>query len=208
MSNSSLEQRFAHLFSKGQLFVFSGPSGCGKSTIINALMKKHPDFVRSISATTRAPRPGEETTSDYMFLSRQDFEQMIAENKFLEYATVYKNLYGTPKEFIQKSLEEGKKVLIDVDTCGVEQIRKQQDIPAVFIYILPESKQVLSDRLKSRNTDAPEVIDLRLEKFDDEIKQIKMYDYVIFNKTLETAIAQVESVIDSQQHRILETQLQ
>lgn len=201
-NNDNLQIRFQDLFSKANLFVLSGPSGSGKSTIAKALLASMPELTHSVSITTRPPRKGEILGQDYIFVSREDFDQLLKDGQFLEHAEVYGNLYGTSKKFIEGTLSDGKSILLDIDICGVKQLR-HAGLNATYIYILPPSIQTLETRLKARETDSEEVIKNRLAKFEEEIADITLYDFVVFNAELETSINQVKAIITAQKHRIL-----
>ena len=202
MLNNNLKIRFHDLFSRADLFVLSGPSGSGKSTIAKALLASMPELTHSVSVTTRPARTGEILGQDYIFVSREDFDRMIKDGQFLEHAEVYGNMYGTSKKFIEHTLNDGKSILLDIDICGVKQLRRS-GLNATYIYILPPSLETLETRLKARATDSEETIRRRLAKFEEEIADITLYDYVVFNAELETGISQVRAIITAQKHRII-----
>ena len=165
---------------RGRLVVISGPSGVGKSTVISRLMAKRDDFVFSISATTRKPRTGEKDGVHYYFISREQFQDMIKEDAFLEYAEYAGNFYGTPRGPIEDSLAEGKNVILDIEVQGALQV--QQKMPeALSIFFAPPSFQELERRLRGRNQDSEEKILIRLETAKKEIKKANQYDYIIVN---------------------------
>lgn len=179
---------------KGILIVLSGPSGAGKGTICAALRKEMPNLVYSVSMTTRAPRVGEEEGISYFFRTKEEFKELIAEDAFLEYAQVYDNYYGTPKSHVMKLLEEGKSVILEIDIQGAMQV-KDRFSDAVFIYIVPPSLDILSNRLRDRGTDATDVINKRLSKASSELALAHRYDYIVVNDVLEDAVEKVASIL-------------
>ena len=163
---------------RGLLIVISGPSGAGKGTICANIRKEMPNLVYSVSMTTRAPRVGEEEGVNYFFRSKEEFETLLSENAFLEYAKVYDNYYGTPKQHVMDLLDDGKSVLLEIDIQGAMQV-KERFSDAVFIYIVPPSLTELSERLHNRGTDAKEVIDKRLSLACSELALAHRYDYIV-----------------------------
>jgi guanylate kinase len=186
---------------KGALFVVTAPSGAGKSTICDAVMKKTDRLTYSISATTRPPRPGEVDGKDYFFLSREEFERGIKENRYLEFARVYDYYYGTPKDFIVERLQAGFDIILDIDVQGALAI-KERKYPAVYVYILPPSLQELKNRLEKRGTDSPEVIAKRFAQARREIGFLAEYDYGIINDDLDEAVADLLGVIRAERCRV------
>jgi len=183
--------------SKGTLFIVSAPSGAGKSSLIDALLKRFnlDDKLRlSVSHTTRASRPGEVDHVAYHFVSHTEFEELIARNAFYEWAKVFDNYYGTSREIVEKWLDEGKDVLLDIDWQGARQIRKQT-LGAKGIFIVPPSLQELNNRLVKRATDAPEVIEKRMSKAIGEIIHYDEYDYTIVNDDFDEALLNLRSII-------------
>ena len=165
---------------RGRLVVVSGPSGVGKGTVLKYILEKD-EFVYSVSATTRAPREGEENGVDYFFISREKFEDMIEGNEFVEYAQYNGNYYGTPKFFVEKMLSEGKNVILEIEVKGALQIKKKMP-DAMYVFIAPESRQILEARLRGRGTEQEEVIKNRLAIAENEIHSCLMYDYIAINK--------------------------
>ena len=185
---------------KGLLIVISAPSGTGKSTLCHMLLKAFPDMEFSVSYTTRKPRSGEINGKDYFFVDRETFEKMIEEGDFLEWAEVYGNLYGTSKSQVTKALEAGKDILLDIDTQGALQVKK--NFPeAVLIFILPPSLIELERRLRSRGTDNEETIEKRLRIAKGEIEKAFHYDYLVVNDVLEVAFEKLRSIITAEKCR-------
>ena len=183
---------------KGLLIVVSGPSGTGKGTVCGELLDSMPELAYSISATTRAPRAGEVDGKNYYFLTKERFEELIAEGGFLEYANVYGNYYGTPLVKIQERLAEGNDILLEIDTQGALEVMKKCP-DAVSIFILPPSIKELRRRLNKRGTETDDVIEKRLAQAEREIKMAENYDYIMINGELELAVQDLLSVIRSQE---------
>jgi len=185
---------------KGLLVILSAPSGCGKTSIVERLLKRHPTWVRSISATTRSPRADEKDKEDYFFLSKQEFEAMIVEGKMLEYATIYGKLYGTPKDFVvQQTVANGKVVIMTIDVQGTQQVMKSwgNESPLLSIFILPPSIKALRERLAGRNTETLDEIEKRIGVAQDEIKAATLYHKTVINQNLDQAISEVENIISN-----------
>ncbi|MEI7751925.1 MAG: guanylate kinase [Candidatus Omnitrophota bacterium] len=182
---------------QGVLVVLSAPSGCGKTSIVERLLKRHQGWVRSISATTRNPRVDEKDEQDYFFYSRQDFERKVREGKMLEHAVIYGNLYGTPREFVEEQVVQGKTVIMTIDVQGTKQIMESwgKGRPLLSIFILPPSVKVLRERLTGRKTESPEEIEKRIEIAQDEIKAAKIYNHTVINQNLDQAVLEVEEII-------------
>ena len=179
---------------KGVLFVISGPSGVGKGTINKMLFDEFDGRVAfSVSATTRGPREGEVDGTHYFFISRQDFENRIANNEFLEHAEYAGNCYGTPRSYVLKLLEEGVSVILEIDLQGAIQVKERMP-ESVSIFILPPSFEELESRLRGRGTETPEKIEKRLAAAKHEIDMAHTYDYRIVNDDLEDAYAQLRSI--------------
>lgn len=173
----------------------SGPSGVGKGTIRKALFEI-PDnnFCYSVSMTTRKPREGEVDGQDYFFVSKEEFEKRIKKNGFLEYAEFVGEYYGTPLDYIEQQMDAGKEVIVEIEVQGALQIHEQ--IPeAVFIFIVPPSKQALIDRLKNRGTDTPRIIKKRIEKAEREYSLAYKYDYIVVNDEVYNAADRIYAII-------------
>lgn len=181
---------------KGKLLVMSGPSGTGKGTVIKSLLSTRSDTKMSISATTRAPRLGEVDGVNYFFLTKAQFEKMVESDLFLEHAEFCENYYGTPKQFVDKMLDEGKNVILEIEVKGAMQIRKKRP-DAIFIFIAPPSMEELRERLIGRSTEEIEVVEKRLEAAKREMESISEYDYVVVNDEVETAVSKISEIIDS-----------
>lgn len=184
----------------GQLYVLSGPSGVGKSTLIKRLRKRVPGLGYSISHTSREPRENEVNGVNYHFVDRGAFKSMIEEKAFVEWAEVYHDLYGTSFSSFQDQIDQGQDVLMDLDSQGAKNIKKQFK-DSILIYVLPPSLKVLGERLRGRAADDAAVIKARLEKARKEIESCVDYDFIIFNEDLEKTVEEVESIIVSQRSR-------
>ena len=189
------------MLERGLLIVLSGPSGAGKGTICSNLRAEMPNLVYSVSMTTREPRVGEVEGKNYFFRSKDEFESLLAEDSFLEYAKVYDNYYGTPKQHVMDLLDDGKSVLLEIDIQGAMQV-KERFSDAVFIYIVPPSLTELSARLHNRGTDAKEVIDKRLSLACSELALAHRYDYIVVNDDLQEASLKVASILRAEECKI------
>lgn len=179
---------------KGNLIILSGPSGTGKGTVCKELLASNKNIFYSISATTRSPRPHEKNGREYWFLSKAEFQELIKQNKLLEWAKVYDNYYGTPLEKVDLMREEGKTVLLEIDTQGALAVmQKAQD--GIFIFLLPPSLQELSRRIRQRGTETPAVIKKRLAAAAKEIELGKKYHYLVINKTVADAVKKINAII-------------
>ena len=179
---------------KGLLLVISAPSGGGKGTILKELFAQEENLRLSVSATTRQPRPGEENGKQYFFLSREEFETKIQTGQMLEYAEYVGNYYGTPREPVERWMDQGRDVVLEIEVKGGAQVKKL--VPeCVSIFILPPSMQVLEKRLRGRGTEEEAAIQQRLAKAREEIPHAKEYDYVVFNDRLEDAVSDLRAII-------------
>jgi len=176
------------------LLVLAGPSGVGKGTIVRELLERDPSLWYSISATSRPPRPGEVDGRDYRFLSRSDFESLIAEGGFLEWFDVYGDLKGTPRAPVQKHLAAGDDVLLEIDVQGALAVRKAFP-EAVLVFVRPPSREAQRERLERRGTDTPETIDRRLAEAEAEEALAERFDAVVVNDSLEPAVEQVAAIL-------------
>ncbi len=185
----------------GRLLVLSAPSGSGKTTILNALVKLHRQAVRSVSMTTRPPRPGEKNGRDYWFVSRTQFERVRAQKAFLEYARILEHWYGTPRRPIERALKAGRDVFLGVDIQGARQIR-ESGLPVTTIFLLPPSFIALRERLKRRGTETPDQIRARLRLARRELAELKHYDYAVVNDRLGEAIETVQAILKAERCRV------
>jgi len=193
---------------RGVMLVLASPPGGGKTTVTRAMAESDPQTTISISATTRAMRPGEEDGKHYYFVSRETFEGMIEADDMLEHALVYNNyLYGTPKAPVEKALAEGRDVLFDIDWQGNKKLTEVAPQDVVSVFLLPPSWVTLADRLHGRKQDSEEEIERRLGKAQDEISHYQEFDYVIVNNDLSATIEHVKAILDaerSRRHRLMD----
>ena len=183
-------------FPGGHVFILSAPSGAGKTTLLRAALERLPDLRYSVSYTTRAPRAGEVYGRDYVFISPAEFEDGIRADRWAEWAQVHGNYYGTSAEALSQALAEGRDVLLDIDVQGARQILKRFS-QSVTIFIMPPSLEILEARLRSRGTDRPEAVTLRLRNAREEMAQKEMYRHVIVNDDLPTAVRELVAIIGS-----------
>ncbi len=182
------------------VFIISAPSGSGKSTLVSRLLAAVPRLLFSVSYTTRAARGHEVDGQSYRFVSRQDFESMIAGNEFLEWAQVFGNYYGTHRGILERAQATGCDLVLDIDVQGAGQLKER--IPdAVTVFILPPSRQVLEERLRARGEDPDEVIERRLREAAGEIRQYKDYDYVLINRDLAESDAVLSAIVRAERVR-------
>ena len=187
--------------SKGILLVISGFAGTGKGTLVHELLNRYDNYALSVSATTREPRPGEEDGVHYFFKTKDEFEQMIRENQLIEYASYVENYYGTPKEYVQQQLENGKDVILEIEIQGALKI-KEQFPDTLLLFMVPPSASVLEDRLRGRGTETDAVVRKRLHRAVEESEYISKYDYLIVNDDLEVCVRETHEIIQSQHHRV------
>ena len=188
---------------RGLLIVLSGPSGVGKGTVRAAIFSKgEQKFVYSISATTRQPRTGETDGVDYFFKTREEFEQMIQNKQLLEYAEYVGNYYGTPLEYVENTLEQGKDVFLEIDVQGAIQVRELMP-DGVFIFLTPPDLNELESRIVNRGTDSDEVIAKRMKTAREELELMKYYDYSVVNDTVDNAVQKIEAIIQTEHLRIV-----
>ncbi|KWZ99921.1 guanylate kinase [Anaerococcus jeddahensis] len=186
---------------KGFLLVISGPSGVGKGTVLHDLMNTQKNLVYSVSVTTRKSRPGEIEGVSYFFKSHDEFEKMIEEDKFLEYAKVHDNYYGTPKDFVEEKINEGKIVILEIDVQGALNVKENID-NGVYIFLAPPSLSELKNRIVNRGTETESDINLRMNNARKELSYIKNYDYLVVNDHLNSAINLVNEIINAEKHRV------
>lgn len=186
---------------QGILIVVSGFSGAGKGTIMKELLKRYEQYALSVSATTRAPRPGEEEGKDYFFKTKEEFEQMIAEGELIEYACYVRHYYGTPKAYVEEKLSQGSDVILEIEIQGARKI-KSQFPDAVLLFVTTKDAQELKKRLISRGTEDPDVIDQRLLRAVQESEGIEEYDYLVVNDRLEVCVEEIHSIIESEHRKI------
>ncbi len=180
------------------MVVLSSPSGAGKTTLVKLLSKKN-NFYTSISHTTRKPRENEVDGIDYFFVKEKKFKNLIKNNKFLEYARVFKNLYGTTKEQVIIKLSNGKNVLFDIDWQGTEQIKSQKlNFKLITFFILPPSKKVLFQRLSNRDMKDKLIVEERMKQFDKDILHWKKYNYVVVNDNLQKCYRKIMNIINKE----------
>ncbi len=181
---------------KGKLFVISGSSGVGKGTLLKQLVQRNPELEVSISATTRNPRPGEVDGVNYFFTSKEDFLKEVENGDFLEWAEFNGNYYGTKQAWVERNLNKGRNLILEIETKGALQIKEKMP-DAVLIFILPPSLEELEHRLRGRNTEDEATIQGRLHEVKREIECSKNYDYRIINDDLEKALAELEKLVKS-----------
>lgn len=180
--------------SKGLLIVLSGPSGVGKGTVCTALRKRVPNLTYSVSATTRQPRLGEENGVNYFFKTREQFLDMIEKDELLEHAEYVGNYYGTPRDFVEKTLESGKDIILEIEVQGALKV-KEKFPEGVFVFLLPPSLDELKDRIQGRGTENQATIDHRMSVAAEEISLLEKYDYAVVNDEIELACKRIESII-------------
>lgn len=182
----------------GLCFVLSSPSGAGKTTISRKMLERDNELVMSTSCTTRTPRPGEVDGKDYYFVSKDKFKDMVNAGEFLEYAEVFGHFYGTPKKFVEGTLNSGKDVVFDIDWQGTRQLAEKLPSHIVSVFILPPSMEELENRLRQRAQDDDEVVRKRMKKASREISHWSEYDYVIINHDLDKAMHDVENILHAE----------
>ena len=191
---------------KSMMIVLSSPSGAGKTTLTRKLQKNNSNFHISISYTTRQPRSNEVNGKDYYFVSRSEFEKLIQNKSFYEYATIFENYYGTPKEPVVKLLSSGKDILFDIDWQGTQQLKLVKNLPLVTFFIIPPNIQSLKDRLLQRNQDKKKSVEQRMGKFKEEIIHWTEYDYVVVNDNLDVCYNKIVQIINSEKKGVKEIQ--
>ena len=185
---------------RGTLYIVSAPSGAGKSSLVNAVLPKEPGIALSISFTSRAPRPGERHAQHYHFVSRGEFERMIAAGDFFEHAHVHGDWKGTARQSVEPQLAAGKDVLLEIDWQGARQVREKMP-DALSVFILPPSRQALETRMRNRGQDSEEVIARRLAAAREEMSHHSEFDFLIVNDDFDTAVREMQSIFLSSRLR-------
>jgi len=201
MGEPTMHRQSDKLHRRGLLFILSSPSGAGKTTLSHMLLKQDPAITLSVSATTRPPRPGEVDGKDYHFVSDAQFDAMVTEDEFYEWAHVFDHRYGTPKGAIRTALKEGQDFLFDIDWQGTQQLYQKDQQDVVSVFILPPSLNELRRRLESRAQDSNEVIDDRMDRARAEISHWAEYDYVVINDDVDECFDRVRDVLDAERMR-------
>ena len=186
---------------RGLMFVLSSPSGAGKTTLSRLLMERMPDMRMSVSVTTRQKRPGEVEGRDYHFVDKARFVAMARNGELLEWATVFDNLYGTPRKPVEEALATGHDVLFDIDWQGTQQLRQRARSDVVSVFLLPPSAKALEKRLHSRAQDTDDVIRGRMSRASHEMSHWAEYDYVVVNSDLDVAYSKIESILQVERLR-------
>jgi guanylate kinase len=187
---------------RGLMFVLSSPSGAGKTTLTRMLISEIPELKMSVSVTTRPMRPGEIDGRDYFFVDQKRFDEMVAHDELLEWATVFDNSYGTPRQPVEEALAAGQNVLFDIDWQGTQQLTGRAAKDVVSVFILPPSVQALEQRLHTRAQDSDEVIRGRMKKAGDEMSHFDAYDYIVVNDNIGIAFESVKSILRAEQLKL------
>ena len=179
---------------KNIMVILSSPSGAGKTTIAKKIQQKYQTFKISVSHTTRKPRPNEIDGVDYYFISHEEFKKFISEDKFYEYAKIFDNYYGTSKEAVDQMIKKND-IIFDIDWQGTQQLSKFKNLKLIKIYLIPPNKDVLKQRLITRNQDSPQEVERRFKAYDSDTQHWKDYDHIIINDNLENCYKQIENII-------------
>ena len=182
------------------VFIISAPSGSGKSTLVHRLLATVPGLTFSISYTTRPPRPSEKNGVDYVFIGREEFEARLARGEFLEHAEVFGNYYGTNQDSLERAMREGCDLLLDIDVQGARQLKVAYP-EAISVFVLPPSREVLEQRLRSRSQDSEEVIQRRLHGAAAEVRNYSQYDYVLINREIEESTSRLATIVTAERLR-------
>ena len=186
---------------KGILIVVSGFSGSGKGTLMKELLTRYPDtYALSISATTRSPREGEVDGREYFFVSKDEFEKMIAKGELIEYAKYVENYYGTPRDYVEKKLDEGKDVILEIEIQGALNVKKMFP-DTLLLFVTPPSAEELKKRLVGRGTETMDVIESRMDRACEEAEGMENYDYLIVNDSLDRCVEEMHSIIRGEYRR-------
>jgi len=191
---------------RGMMFVLSSPSGAGKTTLAKKIAENNKNFTISISHTTRKPRPNEINGKDYKFVSVQEFNTLVKENNFFEYANIFDNYYGTLKKPVLELLSLGRDVLFDIDWQGTQQLKRIKSLSLVTFFILPPNIQALKKRLLNRHKGQEELIEKRMDNFNEETSHWNEYNYVFVNDDLDTCYEKILNVIKSEKRGISQNQ--
>lgn len=185
---------------RGQIFVLSAPSGTGKSTVAGLVRRDMPDLAYSVSLTTRAPRAGESDGVDYHFVTREEFQARVAAGRMAEYAEIFGNLYGTSADMLERTLDEGRDLLLDIDVKGAAQLRGHFP-DGVYIFLLPPSRAELERRLRQRGSESEEQVRQRLDRAVEEFAQARHYTHLVVNDQLDQAVREVGAIITAERLR-------
>ena len=188
--------------SEGILVAISGFSGAGKGTLMKELLRRYEQYALSISATTRKPRPGEQEGVEYFFKTKEEFEQMIEQDAFIEYARYVDNYYGTPRSYVEEQLARGKDVILEIEIQGALDVKRKRP-DTLLLFVTPPNVEELERRLVGRGTETMDVVQSRLARAVEEAKVMKDYDYIVVNDVLEECVSQVHEIIRSQHQRVL-----
>lgn len=189
---------------RGILTIISGFSGVGKGTAVRKMMETYDNYALSVSATTRKPREGEEDGVSYFFKTREEFEEMIQKDQFIEYAQYVDNYYGTPKEYVEQQLASGKDVILEIELQGALKVKEQYDKGLVLIFITPPNAEVLEERLRGRGTEDEATIAKRMARAYEESFYMDKYDYVVVNDVLEQCVSDIHNIVVSQHDKTCE----
>ena len=184
------------------MIILSSPSGVGKTTLTKKIQQKHQSFKISVSHTTRAPRSNEINGVDYFFVPKKEFEKLIKEKKFYEYAEIFSNYYGTLKKHVDEMILKND-LIFDIDWQGTKQLSEFKNLNLIKIYLITENKEELKNRLIKRNQNTPEEVEKRFKSFDKDVEHWNDYDYVIINKNLEVCFRQIEKIIKEKKSTLL-----
>lgn len=189
------------MLDRGLLIVISGPSGAGKGTLCKEVLNRNPNIGYSTSCTTRLPRAGEVDGESYFFVTKEKFEDLIGNNGFLEYASVYDNYYGTPRKYVEEQLAQGRDVILEIDIQGALKV-KENFPEGVFIFIMPPSMDELKNRIKKRGSETEESLIKRFSSAFKEINYASQYNYIVVNDVVENAVKKLESIIIAEKCRV------
>lgn len=185
---------------KGLLIVLSGPSGVGKGTVCSSLRHEQEDIIYSVSATTRNPRAGEVDGTNYFFKTREQFESMITNNELLEWAEYVGNYYGTPRAFVEETLNKGKDIILEIEVQGALKVKETYP-DGIFVFLMPPSFEELRSRIVHRGTENPESLLNRMNVAKEELQMMRHYDYAVVNDEVEKAVKRIQSVIEAERLR-------